>query len=82
MDRGEIFERYLLELGRCKHYELKCFKYIHQNQEKYEKYRPKYLLHKKIAEKYYILMKEMAVYSDFMEDESIFTDSEFYELHS
>ncbi|HJV46212.1 MAG TPA: hypothetical protein VJ824_10895 [Bacillota bacterium] len=76
---GEIFQRYLLELGFCKYYELKCLRHVHENKEKYEKYRARFLQHKKIAQKYYMQMKEMAVYSDFLEDESIFTESSFLE---
>jgi hypothetical protein len=77
MTRMEIYQQYFHELGRCKHYEMKCNKYVDVAPDKYEKYLPKYLHHKKMTTKYYHKMKENAVFMDFVEDESIFSDSSF-----
>jgi hypothetical protein len=76
--RLEIHEHYFIELGKCRHYEMKCAKYEGIDQEKYEKYLPKYLHHKKMAGHYYAKMKENAIYSDFIGDESIFADSRYF----
>ena len=79
----EIREKYLYELGKCKHYELKCNKYgDNRDPDKYKKYYPKYQYHKMMAGKYYNMMREQSIYSDFMEDESIFSDSDYFTTDS
>jgi hypothetical protein len=78
MTRLEISQQYFHELGRCKHYEMKCNKYVEVDQEKYEKYLPKFLHHKKMAAKYYHKMKENELFMDFVDDESIFVDSSYF----
>jgi len=82
MERMEIREKYFYELGRCKHYEMKCCKYENRNQDKYEKYYPKYHHHKIMAAKYYHMIKENPVYSDFIDEESIFADSRYFTQES
>jgi hypothetical protein len=73
------WEQYFLELGKCKHYEMKCAKNTEIDPEKYERYFPLYLHHKRKAAQYYAKIKENAVYSDFMGDESIFADSRYFD---
>lgn len=79
MRRMEIDEHYFFELGKCKHYELKYKKYVETDQEKFEKYFKKYRDHKKMAAKYYMMMKEEPMYVEGLNDESICSDSRYFE---
>jgi len=78
----EICDKYFFELGRCKHYEMKCVKYENKDEDKFQKYHSKYQHHKMMAAKHYNAMKETAIFSDFLDGESIFTDSRYFTQES
>lgn len=58
---------------------MKCLEYEdNRDVEKLKKYTVKYEHHRKLANKYYSMLRTNSVYTDFLDDESMLADSGYF----